>query len=154
MAIHTFDAARFISGLNAKSVYCCEYNPSWSWYKGNANAVCIFEFENGAVFEYSGTWCAKGLITSWDSQWDVCCSNGSVHWDGYNSMYEENEKAERTEIQKNQIELIRHQGCINDMIEALKNNSRPQTDCRDNIKSVEMMFKAIESAKTGKKVEF
>ena len=44
MAIHTFDQARFIVGSDAVSVYCHEFNPAGSWYKGNAAAVCIFEF--------------------------------------------------------------------------------------------------------------
>ncbi|HOV69556.1 MAG TPA: Gfo/Idh/MocA family oxidoreductase, partial [Clostridia bacterium] len=34
MAIHTFDSARFIADTDAVSVYCHEFNPSWSWYKG------------------------------------------------------------------------------------------------------------------------
>src|SRR5699024_9406358 len=58
MAIHTFDQARYISGSNAVSVYCHEYNPTGSWYDGNASAVCIFEMENGAVFTYRGSWAA------------------------------------------------------------------------------------------------
>lgn len=64
MAIHTFDAARFIMGKNPVSVYCKEFNPAWSWYKGDANAVCIFEMSDGSVFDYRGSWCANGLCTS------------------------------------------------------------------------------------------
>jgi predicted dehydrogenase len=31
MAIHTFDAARYLSGADPLSVYCEEFNPPWSW---------------------------------------------------------------------------------------------------------------------------
>lgn len=55
MAIHTFDQARFITGLDAVSVYCHEFNPPESWYRGNAAAVCIFEMDGGPVFSYRGS---------------------------------------------------------------------------------------------------
>jgi predicted dehydrogenase len=61
MAIHTFDQARFITGADAVSVYCQEFNPPGSWYDGNASAICIFEMSNGSVFTYRGSWCAEGL---------------------------------------------------------------------------------------------
>jgi ATP-dependent helicase/nuclease subunit A len=64
MAIHTFDQARFITGADAVSVYCHEFNPPGSWYKGNASAICIFEMSDGSVFCYRGSWCAEGAPTS------------------------------------------------------------------------------------------
>src|SRR6266571_475245 len=43
MAIHTLDAARYLSGADPVSVYCEEFNPQWSWYKGNACGTAIYE---------------------------------------------------------------------------------------------------------------
>ena len=54
MAIHTFDQARMITGADPVSVYCQEFNPAGSWYKGNAAAVCIFELSDGFGFKLSG----------------------------------------------------------------------------------------------------
>ena len=168
MAIHTFDAARFILGKNPKSVYCNEFNPDWSWYKGNASAICIFEMEDGTVFDYRGSWCANGLNTSWESEWRATCENGSVSWNGHNKLqYEEVDlsisKDGISDEKSSKISKIRdvpqmamddrgHKACITEMFDALNNKKRPQTDCRDNIKSIEMVFKAIESAKTNKKI--
>ena len=59
MAIHTFDAARFLLGADAVSVYCHEFNPKGSWYAGHANAICIFEMSDGSVFSYNGSWAAE-----------------------------------------------------------------------------------------------
>src|SRR5690625_2054903 len=84
MAIHTFDQARLMIGADPVSVYCQEYNPPGSWYKGNASAVCIFEMSNGSLFSYRGSWCAVGLNTSWESDWRITGSRGSVQWDGTN----------------------------------------------------------------------
>lgn len=81
MAIHTFDQARFISGTDPISVYCHEYNPPGSWYKGNAAAICIFEMSDGSVFTYRGSWAAEGQNTSWESAWRVTGSEGTALWD-------------------------------------------------------------------------
>ncbi|MFO7821595.1 MAG: Gfo/Idh/MocA family oxidoreductase, partial [Lentisphaeria bacterium] len=69
MAIHSFDQARFISGADAVSVYCHEWNPRGSWFSHGASAVAIFEMTNGLVFTYRGSWCAQGLPTSWQCEW-------------------------------------------------------------------------------------
>lgn len=165
MAIHTFDAARFITGKNPVSVYCHEFNPSWSWYKGNASAVCIFEMEDGLVFDYRGSWCANGLNTSWESEWRIACTKGSVFWDGDEKLYydltadgvtktgisAENEIISSIkEIEPTPMEIEGHAACIGEMFEALKNGTRPQTDCRDNINSIRMVQKAIQSARERK----
>ena len=160
MAIHTFDAARYITGKNAISVYCYEFNPSWSWYKGNANAVCIFEMEDDSVFDYRGSWCANGLITSWESEWRVACANGAVIWDGAEKIQyglpagSDGTIPTAIDIPTEKMESEGHQGCINEMFDALKNGKKPQTDCRDNINSIRMVYKAVESARTGQKVMF
>ena len=69
MAIHTFDAARHVTGADPVSVLCTEFNPPWSWYRGAASAVVEFELTGGIRFSYEGSWCADGLETSWDSSW-------------------------------------------------------------------------------------
>ncbi|RYG33457.1 Gfo/Idh/MocA family oxidoreductase, partial [bacterium] len=46
MAIHTLDAARFMSGKVPQAVYCLETNPPGSWYRHGAAANAIFEFSD------------------------------------------------------------------------------------------------------------
>lgn len=169
MAIHTFDACRFLTGKNAVSVYCHEFNPFWSWYQGNASAICVFEMEDGSVFDYRGSWCANGLNTSWESEWRIACENGAVFWDGAEKLYydatadgaaktgisDENEiTSSFREIAPMPMANTYHDACINEMFAALQSGTRPQTDCRDNIHSIRMVYKAIESAKTKKTVLF
>ncbi len=82
MAIHTFDQARMISGCDPVAVYCREYHPKGSWFKGDAAAVCVFEMTHGVVFTYRGSWTAEGFGTSWESVWRACGSKGTILWDG------------------------------------------------------------------------
>ncbi|MRH43350.1 gfo/Idh/MocA family oxidoreductase [Aquibacillus halophilus] len=162
MAIHTFDQARFITGLDPVSVYCHEYNSKSSWYKGNASAICIFEMENGTVFTYNGSWCAEGLNTSWESEWRVTGSKGSAKWDGHHApVCEVVDKSQpeafirpvkTVEVPLNWAGRDGHFGCLDEMFEALEQGRLAETDCTDNIKSISMVLGAIESAKTGKKI--
>jgi predicted dehydrogenase len=161
MAIHTFDQARYISGQDPVAVYCHEYNPKGSWYKGNASAVCIFEMTNGVVFTYRGSWCAEGLNTSWESDWRIQGSKGSAKWDGAEQVVAEvvsNQEGfvrehEKVVISPVELPLTRHDGCLDAMVTALVQGAEPETVCTDNIKSLAMVFGAIESAKAGKRVE-
>ena len=82
MAIHTLDAARFMAGVAPKAVYCLETNPKGSWYGYGAAANAIFEFEDGVVFNYRGSWCAEGANTSWESAWRIIGTKGTLIWDG------------------------------------------------------------------------
>ncbi|MCV9887156.1 Gfo/Idh/MocA family protein [Metabacillus halosaccharovorans] len=162
MAIHTFDQARYVTNADPVSVYCHEYNPSSSWYKGNASASCIFEMSNGVVFTYQGSWSAEGLNTSWESDWRVIGSKGTAKWDGFHlPYYEVVDETKPTDffrpvIRKEAEDTYSghegHWGCLDEMFSALEQNRKAETDCEDNIKSMAMVFAAIESARTGKKV--
>jgi predicted dehydrogenase len=162
MAIHTFDQARLITGSDPVSVYCHEYNPPGSWYKGNASAMCIFEMSNGIVFTYRGSWCAEGLNTSWEADWRVTGSKGSVRWDGINlpicEVIDESQpkdfisKVKSIDVPFNWEGQEGHWGCFDEMFSSLEENRVAETDCRDNIKSMAMVFGAIESGKKMKKI--
>src|SRR5574338_401275 len=82
MAIHTFDQARMLIGADPVNVYCKEWNPAGSWYAHGASAVAVFEFSNGVVYNYRGSWCAEGQQTSWESDWRLICERGTLRWDG------------------------------------------------------------------------
>lgn len=164
MAIHTFDQARFLLQANPVSVYCHEYNPKGSWYNGNAAAVCIFEMDDGSVFTYNGSWCAEGLNTSWESDWRATGSSGSAAWDGTNSPYAEIRNSskedsfifpvDRKTYEGSWIGREGHWGCLDEMFASIEKSRHAETDCRDNLKSMLMVFGAVESAKKGEKVHF
>ena len=154
MSIHTFDSARYIISKNPISVFCHEFNPSWSWYKGNANAVCIFEMEDGVIFDYNGSWCANGYNTPWNSEWSVACTDGSVYWDGAEKLYYVPTEGEPVDIHVDPMDKESHAACIREMFDCLEKGKRPPTDCRDNIHSMRMVHKAIESAKHKKLIKF
>jgi predicted dehydrogenase len=163
MAIHTFDQARFISGVNPVSVYCQEFNPPGSWYEGNASAVCIFEMSDGSIFTYQGSWCAEGASTSWEAAWRINGEKGTAIWDGHDLPYAEvvatGDQSDKfiRDVERVNGEVIAmnktfHHGCLEEMFLSLAEGRPAETNCRDNRYSMAMVFGALESAKTGRKI--
>lgn len=155
MAIHTFDQARFITGESAVEVSAIGFNPKGSWYKGDAAAVCTFRMESGAIFSYRGSWCADGANTSWESSWRVCGTRGSATWDGGPTPWADvvvkdegfKRPTERREAPQDWPGREGHDGCLDAMFQSLASGKPTETDCRDNFKSVAMVFAAVESAR-------
>ncbi len=162
MAIHTFDAARFLSGADPISVYCKEWNPAGSWYDQDSSAIAIFEMSDGLVYTYRGSWCAEGLLTTWESDWRIVGTKGTVHWQGDEHMESQvvvnNEgfisTYENVDIptSSGSDKVDGHKGLIRDFVDCVRQGTTPETICTDNIKSVAMVFGAIRSAETGKPV--
>lgn len=161
MAIHSFDQARYISGADPVSVYCHEWNPDGSWYAHGASAMCIFEMSDGLVFNYRGSWCAEGLQTAWACDWRAIGQKGTALWDGEDVIRVAaatggdgffRETAELDPPSTPPLRHTGHAGVIDEFIESIKHNGVPQTICTDNIKSLAMVYAAIESAESGRKV--
>jgi len=156
MAIHTFDQARFISGANPVSVYAEEFNAPWSWYKGDACASAAFEMSNGLRFNYRGSWCTNGLDTSWQAEWRACGANGAAKWDGDNAPVGElvDEGSGRRQLHPNVPDIKGGiAGSLAEFLDALETGQTPNGECHDNIKSLAMVFAAVESARLGSRVE-
>ncbi|MGI8870305.1 MAG: Gfo/Idh/MocA family protein [Mycobacteriales bacterium] len=148
MAIHNFDAARFVLGGDAIAVYCEEYNPSWSWYDGAAAATLIAEFAGGARYVYTGSWCSEGLETSWDTRWRASCPGGSAVWDGDHPA--ESEPAVHGVPPAPPANGI--EGSLAAFVHALRTGEAPMGECHDNLQSLALVHAAIASADQGRKV--
>jgi predicted dehydrogenase len=163
MAIHHFDLARMMTGLDPVSVYCKEYSPSGSWYKGDAAATCIFEMSNGALFTYAGSWCAMGMNTPWAGDWRIVGQKGSILYENETDPVGELSRWSKAKHPKKISKPLKPapktlkyktmHGALREMLTFLRGGKMPQTHCRDNIKSFAMVMKAIESSRRGRAVK-
>ncbi|RUV89902.1 Gfo/Idh/MocA family oxidoreductase [Mesorhizobium sp. M1A.F.Ca.IN.022.07.1.1] len=163
MAIHTFDAARYMVAGEPAGVYCQEWEPANSWYRQGSSASAVFDFGGGKVFTYAGSWCADGFRTSWEGSWRIVAERGSLLWDGHDGLKAEVVASGRDGIidKTQSIEVPAldasdrvdgHLGIIQDFMRAIETGTEPETRGTDNIKSLAMVFGAIESAETGRRV--
>ena len=155
MSIHHFDLARFLTGVDPVAVCAKEFNPMGSWYQGNASVVCTFEMTNDVVFSYRGSCCAEAFHTSWDGDWRIIGSRGTL-------LYQQNQ-APRAEVVAGdtgfyrplrevaipvpELQATEMRGALREMLRFLRTGERPQTECHDNIRSLAMCYGAIESSR-------
>ena len=160
MAIHHFDLARFMTGADPVSVYCREFNPKGSWYKGDVAASAIYEMSDGVIFTYRGSWCAEGCATSWNGDWRFIGDRGSLLYEhdrtpGGQVVANDAGFSRRLKDVKIPAERIKYYGMhggLREMLAFLRTGRIPQTECHDNIKSLAMVFAAMESNKRGRRV--
>ena len=155
MSIHHFDLARFLTGVDPVSVYANEFNPRGSWYKGNAATVCTFEMTDDVIFSYRGSCCAEGPRTSWDGNWRIIGTQGTLLYeqeqapeaqivDGDSGFYR---PLRNVAITVPELQASDMHGALGEMLRFLRTGEKPQTECHDNIKSLAMCYAAIDSSK-------
>ena len=160
MAIHTFDAARYLIGTTAQAVYCRESNPEGSWYAQGASADALFDFEDGVTMTYRGSWCAEGANTAWEASWRIIGTKGTLIWDGNDGIVAQTVAGdtgflrELAPVEPPPADTLTegHAGAILDFVTAVERGTRPMTDGCDNINSLAMVFAAIASAGSGRRV--
>ena len=166
MAIHAFDAARFVTGLNAQAVFCEEWIPKNSWYASGPSVVAIFRMGAGLRFSYRASWCADGFHTSWDGAWRIIGTEGTLIWDGEDDLRAERLPANHLTAQPNaflkEMETVLaasepdpaqtrgHFSVMSQFLTAATGGPLPETVSSDNIHSLAMVLAAIESAEQGK----
>jgi predicted dehydrogenase len=160
MAIHHFDMARLMGGVDPVAVYAHEFNPKGSWYAGDVAATCIFEMSDGVVFTYRGSWCAEGCHTSWNGDWRIIGTQGTLLYerdgDPHGQIVAGGEGFTRPladlQVADSPLEHTGMRGALREMLAFLRDGTPPQTECHDNIKSLAMVFAAMESSRRGEKV--
>ena len=156
MAIHLFDAARLITGAEPESVYCDAYSPPWDWYEGQSSANAIFRMTGDLRMAFNGSWCADGFQTSWTGRWRAVGERGSAMWDG--------QRAPRVQagpdIELPAVPPVRAvraprgrfeglEAALAEFVAALRSGRPPQSEGRDNLRSLAMCHAAVESAQAG-----
>jgi len=151
MAIHQFDLARDLTGSEPVAVYCNSYNPSWSWFAGDAAAQVQFEFADGSRFSFSGSWCSPGLETSWNGEWRVSGQRGSAIWDGDNEPTAADADGQPI-VATIGDEPEQIAGSLAEFLAAWGTDTIPSGEAHSNVLSLAMVEAAIKSTGDGRRV--
>lgn len=161
MAVHTFDTARVVCAGNGKCVFSKDWNPKGSWFGGGASALALFQMDNGIIYTYRGCWITIGRATSWQANWRIVGTKGSVTWNGDGEILaEELDRVENgwrhaRELLVPEIrmpELNGHAACLDDFLESLRVGRKPRSWCEDNFHTFAMSLAAVESCESGVEV--
>ncbi|MFI9766448.1 Gfo/Idh/MocA family protein [Streptomyces sp. NPDC052415] len=165
MAIHPFDTARWLLGADPVSVRCEAYNPSWSWYAGDAAATAVFEMAGGIRYVYNGSWCSAGLETSWNGAWRLSGELGSATWDGEHPPEvelcevdavpsSEGEAGQAADAPQGVADAPQGvAGALAEFVRALRTGTAPAGEVHGNVLSLAMVKAAVASAQRDRRVQ-
>jgi predicted dehydrogenase len=153
MAIHAFDAVRYLTGQDPVSVYCEEFNPSWSWFRADAAATAIFEFAGGLRYVYCGSWCADGRETSWNGSWRVNGALGTALWDGEHALEVATVADVIVQVPAPMDGAEEIAGSLAEFVAAVRTGVVPSGEIHANVHSLAMVEAAVLSAETGGRVQ-
>jgi predicted dehydrogenase len=163
MSIHHFDLMRFFLESNLSSVCAYSWKPAWNWFKGESAVSSILKFENKIIVTYNANWCGTGQETTWDGNWRFDCENGVIllidekvfvhrKLDKLEDMggYSQYANEELVEVPLLKPERVGREQVLHEFYKAISTGREPATSCQDNIKSLEIVFRVIEAAKSWK----
>jgi predicted dehydrogenase len=115
---------------------------------------------NGVIATYRGSWCAEGHNTSWESEWRAIGTKGTALWDGGDDIRGQAaagktgflRKQKSFEVSPGKMPHRGHDALIREFVRCIRTGRQPQTVCTDNIKSLAMVFAAVESAETRRRI--
>ncbi len=144
MSIHHFDMMRYLLGRDVEEVRGFAFNPSWSWFRGQASAMLVLRFGGCVYAGYHASWCSQGAETPWNGEWRFECERGVVVLEG-----------DRVRLQQtgSEWEDVPHvtpdrtgQGyLLHEFVAAIQGGPVPATTCQDNIRSLSIVFDALEA---------
>lgn len=153
MSIHHFDLMRFVLGQEPTDIVCQAWNPPWSNFTEAAAGAAIINFSSGTVVSYRGSWVSPGPQTFWSGEWRMECAGGEITWTSRGTPLPDSVTIRRLGKDAEQVKLPNYpvtdrHGSLAAFLEAVQSGQEPGSSGRDNLKTLVLMYAAIESART------
>jgi predicted dehydrogenase len=159
MMVHHFDLMRYVLGRNPQSVQAITWNQPWGWHQGDACHAIVFEYAGGLRSTHVCVGCAVGSQTSWNGDWRIEGPRGSLDWDKDGTWFSHLYRIEASEekFDRRAVEHLKvppsEVAMVDEFLAAIREDREPECSAKDNLESLRMVFGAIESAKSGAKVD-
>lgn len=145
VCVHHLDTMRFVFG-EPESIQARTWNPPWSWSKSDACVSALLTFPGGVRVNYFAGWAAHRNETDWYGHWNLEFEKATFFTDGVNTY---------TMIGDQRIEFPgpasntqnTRADVLNEFLSAIKEDRTPACSIEDNMKTLEMAFGIIESAR-------
>lgn len=150
--VHHFDIYRALSGSNAKTVYTTSWNPQWSEFEGDSNALIVMEMENGVKCFYEGAKANASTLNGWTNEYFRAeCEHGTLEIDKRKLQFLSNNcgaKPIAKELPLDKQDVWKNPWLAELFCKWLNGGPIPANSLDDNINCAALLFAAIESAKT------
>jgi predicted dehydrogenase len=160
MAIHHFDALRFVLDDEPVEVACHAWSEPGSPFKGRPAAIATIRFAKGAIASYRGSWISRGPTTPFGGQWRIDGSEGTIEF-SYRGAFKERETLDRLVLHQPgsagkpvplpAMPLKDRKGALADFARWIADAAPPEgaSAAEDNLGSLALMEAAIRSARAG-----
>ncbi len=156
-AVHHFDFIRSVFGIEPRQVRAHSFNPSWSWFDGNACAAVEFRTDD-CYISYFGSWVAQGNVdttTSFEGSWELQGERGCITWEhnrirltptdlGDLIFYPGGLEREGgvVEIPLQELAVEERAGVLAEFAQSVSAGREPESSGRDNLRTLAMVFAA------------
>lgn len=160
MAIHHFDALRFVLDDEPVEVSCHSWGEPEMPFAGPPAAVATLRFAKGTVVSYRGSWLTRGTATPYGGHWRLDGSRGTVEFT-FRGAFGEREKLDHLTLHRpsEPPEAVRlpampckdRKGALDAIARWIRDGKPPDgaSTATDNLNSLALMFAAIRSARQG-----
>ena len=156
--IHHFDMLRNLAAADCHLLSGWEWNPLWSKSTGEFNGLFVMQMANGVRACYEGSGTAAGTQNTWHKEYYRAeCEKGAVAIDVDRTVriyrHTSGQGLRMDEVPPVKAEYEGHFWQIDEFLKWLDGGPEPDTLVEDNIKSVAMVFAAIEASRTNRPVD-
>jgi predicted dehydrogenase len=160
MAIHHFDALRFVLDDEPTAVSCQSWSEPDTPFKGRPAAIATIHFAKGTLASYRGSWISRGPTTPYGGHWRLDGTRGTIEFT-FRGAFAEREKLDRLTLYRpdRPPEIARlpkmpckdRKGALDAFARWVQSGTPPEgvSGAEDNQKSLALMFAAIRSAREG-----
>ena len=165
-SVHHLDLLADMAGDEVETVFCHSWNPSYSEFQGDPNAVVTITMADGTSVVYEGMNTAATSLNGWgDEQIRVNCEDATLVLDGaeiYEFPYDRNAEGcvdharidEGDPVELDEQDKWSNTWLVEQFADWVEGGERMETHARANLQSMGLVFAAIESAETGEAVDY
>lgn len=151
-AIHHFDVMRFVVGADPVSVTAHLWDPDWNGADGPTCAEATFLFPGGVRVHYSGSYVARGSMTSFNALWRWEGSEGQLVLGEDENVVLYRDGREETLFRKEQGKRRPEVRLCQDFLESVRTGRPCPTHGEDNLRTLAMVFAVEKSAREARSV--
>jgi predicted dehydrogenase len=147
-AVHHFDMIRNLTGADCDTIAGFGWNPSWSSFKGDSSGMYVMDMTDGSKACYEGNCSEAGMSNSWHQEYYRAeCECGAVVLGADNAVRVVRDGKTIERVPAVSADPHGHQTIIRDFLNWLDGGLEPETSLDDNVKSMAMVFAAIDASR-------